>query len=409
MTIPGAGEPPVIDALFAIFLGLAVIASIISAELGLSVAIVEIVIGLVAGNAFGVTATGHDWLPFLAALGSLVLTFLAGVEIDPDAMRRQWRESLLIGGLSFLVPVLAAWLFCWFALQWTMSAALLGGVALSTTSVAVVYVVLLESNLSKTDVGKIILSSCFVTDFGTAAALSILFAPPNDFIFIMIVATAAAIVILPRLLRLLLARSGGKTSEPGVRILFVSVALLGITAEAAGSHAALPAYILGLALARTLDHHRETTLHFRTLAFSFLTPAFFIYAGLRVSMFAVIGAALVVAALFLVKVGAKFASVYGLTQRYVPQAPMYTTLLMSTGLTFGTISATFGLDHGIITQNQFSVLVIVVILTAVVPTLIAQKWFDPRLHPRTESVKQVVAPSITGGAPHGVPKNPRGR
>ena len=60
---------------------------------------------------------------------------------------------------------------------------------------------------------------------------------------------------------------------------------------------------------------------------------------------------------------------------------MYTTLLMSTGLTFGTISALFGLTNGIIDQEQYTILVTAVIGSAVVPTLIAQRWFQPAFKP----------------------------
>jgi Kef-type K+ transport system membrane component KefB len=56
-------------------------------------------------------------------------------------------------------------------------------------------------------------------------------------------------------------------------------------------------------------------------------------------------------------------------------------LLMSTGLTFGTISATYGLTSGIIDTFQFSILLTVVIATAIVPTVIAQTWFQPAPEP----------------------------
>jgi hypothetical protein len=66
---------------------------------------------------------------------------------------------------------------------------------------------------------------------------------------------------------------------------------------------------------------------------------------------------------------------------------MYTTLMMSTGLTFGSISALFGLTNGIIDQDQYTVLVTAVIGSAVVPTLIAQKWFQPELPPVEEEIE----------------------
>jgi hypothetical protein len=72
---------------------------------------------------------------------------------------------------------------------------------------------------------------------------------------------------------------------------------------------------------------------------------------------------------------------------------MYTTLLMSTGLTFGSISALFGLTHNIIDQTQYSLLIVAVVASAVVPTLIANAFFLPHhllaksepASPRTEA------------------------
>jgi len=55
----------------------------------------------------------------------------------------------------------------------------------------------------------------------------------------------------------------------------------------------------------------------------------------------------------------------------------YTTLLMATGLTFGSIAALFGLTHQLISRTQYTELVTVVILSALVPTLMAQQPFQP--------------------------------
>jgi Kef-type K+ transport system membrane component KefB len=69
----------------AIWMGLALIASIISIRLGVSVALIEILIGVLAGNFLGIHKT-TEWINFLAMLGSGVLTFLAGAEIDPVSL-----------------------------------------------------------------------------------------------------------------------------------------------------------------------------------------------------------------------------------------------------------------------------------------------------------------------------------
>jgi len=362
---------------FASLLVVALLAVFIAHRLGISAAILELTLGIAFANLFGFTTTGHDWLPFLAGLGSVVLTFLAGAEIDPVAMRKTWKASLGIGLLSFLAPFLGSWWFSFLVLGWTYEASLLAGVALSTTSVAVVYVVLVEAGMSRTETGKIILSACFVTDLGTAFALSTLFIRPNAYVLLLAAAVVASVFLVPRLLRWVLPKIRGRPGEPEVKLLFVLIFALGAIAEMAGVHAVLPAYILGLVTATTFAGNREALLKTRTLALAFLTPFFFINAGLNVSVGAVVAGAGLVAILFGVKVGTKFLGVVPPTIRYVGKDFMYVTLLMSTGLTFGTISAQFGLSSGLIDRSQFSILVTTVILTAIVPTVIAQKWFNP--------------------------------
>jgi Kef-type K+ transport system membrane component KefB len=360
-----------------VVLAIAVLASLFSIRLGISVAIVEILAGIVAGNFLGVSSVGQSWLPFVAGIGSVVLTFLAGAEIDPVAMQKSWKASISIGLVSFAAPFLAAWAFASVVLGWSGPASLLAGVALSTTSVAVVYVVLVESGSSQTPTGKLVLSACFVTDLGTAVALSLLFIRPNEYIFLLLAAIIASTLIFPRLFAWAFRQFQGRAGEPEVKILLFSVVLLGAVAQLAGTQAILPAYILGLALASVLTVNREVLLKLRSLTLAFLTPFFFINAGLDVSLAAVLSGILLVIALFGVKVGAKLAGVLPTARHFVARDTVYLSLLMSTGLTFGTISALYGLQAGIIDQFQFSILLTVVIASAIIPTLIAQQWFRP--------------------------------
>jgi Kef-type K+ transport system membrane component KefB len=364
-------------ALLTIILGLAILASLVSIRLGVSVAIVEILVGVVAGNYLGVSAAGQDWLPFLAGIGSVVLTFLAGAEIDPVAMRKTWKASASIGFVSFLAPFLAACSSTYLLLGWTWEASLLAGVALSTTSVAVVYVVLVETGTSRTPTGKLILSACFITDLGTALALSLLFIRPNEYIFLLLAAIIVATLTIPRLFDWIFAAVRGRAGEPEVKAIFFAVVLLGATAQLAGVPAVLPAYILGLALASVLDRNRTVLLKLRSLTLAFLTPFFFISAGLNVSTAALVSGAVLIALLFGVKVGSKLAGLLPIVRALVGHDSTYIALLMSTGLTFGTISSLYGLNTGIIDRFQFSVLLTVVIATAIIPTVIAQTWFRP--------------------------------
>jgi Kef-type K+ transport system membrane component KefB len=364
--------------LLVVILAVAVGCSLISTRLGVSVAILEMIGGILAGNLFGVSAAGQDWLPFFAGIASVVLTFLAGAEIDPVAMRKSWKASLSIGAVSFLAPFLAALAFADLVLGWGWEASLLAGVALSTTSVAIVYVVLVETGRSRTPTGKLLLSACFITDLGTALALSILFVRPNEYIFLLIAAIIAATFLVPGLFTRLFAYLQGKSGETEVKLIFFLVVVLGATAQLAGSQAILPAYILGLALASVLGQNPEVLRKLRSITLAFLTPFFFINAGLDVSLAAVAAGIVLVVLLFGVKVGAKLAGVLPIARRFVGEDTVYIGLLMSTGLTFGTIASLYGYDTGLIDKTQFSVLLTVVISTAIIPTLIAERWFHPR-------------------------------
>src|SRR5438874_7607964 len=161
-----------------VWMGLALLASLISIWAGISVALIEIFVGVIAGNFLHLTAS-NEWINFLAMLGSGVLTFLAGTEIDPRSLKTNLRASALIGIISFAAPFAIVWLFAQFALGWELHQAQIADIALSTTSVAVVYTVMIEGGFSDTAMGKMILAACFITDFGTVLALGMLFANYN--------------------------------------------------------------------------------------------------------------------------------------------------------------------------------------------------------------------------------------
>jgi Kef-type K+ transport system membrane component KefB len=359
---------------------LILLASMASVELGISVALIEIGFGIVAGNFLGLHLT--PWIDFLASFASIVLTFLAGAEVDPDLMREKLKESALIGGLSFLLPFLGTWAFSYFVEGWTNPASQIAGVALSTTSLAVVYAVLVETGLTHAAIGKLIMASTFVTDFGTALALSLLFIRPTWWIIPFILVSVAVIVIMPRLKPWFFSRYGNRVIEPEIKGAFAALLVLMYFAHLAESHAVLPAFILGLAVAKILHSHREEQRRFRIVTFAMLTPFFFIKSGMNVSLSLVWANIGLLFILLAVKQVTKFIGVYPLAKHYVAEHAMYTTLLMSTGLTFGTISSLYGLNAGILTKAQFSVLVTVVVLSAIIPTMIAQRYFDPRRSPK---------------------------
>jgi Kef-type K+ transport system membrane component KefB len=364
----------------AIWMALAFIASLVSIRIGVSVALVEIFIGIAAGN-LGLHHT-TSWIDFLAMLGSGVLTFLAGAEIDPDSLRANLKASLVIGILSFLIPFGVVWAFAQIVLGWPLQQAQIAGIALSTTSVAVIYAVMIERGLSNTALGKMLLASCFITDFGTVFALGILFADFNIWLVVFVVVLAVALWFMPKWTKFLIGKLGAnRVSEPEVKFILMMLFFLGGLATTAKSEAVLPAYLLGLVVAGVFVRNKTLITRMRSIAFAIFTPFYFIKAGLFVSLSQIWLSAGLIAILLFLKVAAKAVGVWPFSRLFKmgKREAAYSTLLMSTGLTFGTISALFGLNNGIIDQRQYTILVTVIILSAVVPTLLAQRFFEPTL------------------------------
>ncbi|AFM24860.1 cation:proton antiporter [Desulfomonile tiedjei] len=364
-----------------VWIGLALLASVISMRTAISVALVEICVGVIGGNFLGLDPK-TEWISFLAGFGAILLTFLAGAEIEPDVLRKYGKESISIGFLSFLLPFLGAMAYALYVAKWTLEASMICGIALSTTSVAVVYAVMVETGLNKEELGKLILAACFVTDLGTVVALGILFAHYDLWLIIFAVVTTIVLIVTPWFTRWFFRVFSGHVSEPEIKLLFFLLFGLGWLATHANSEAVLPAYLLGLVVAGLFKDHKEMVRHLRTATFALLTPFYFLKAGTIVSLPAILTSIGLIIVLLVVKVSAKFIGVFPLTSafRFSRKIGMYTTLLMSTGLTFGSISALFGYTRGIITQEQYTVLVTVVIGSAVIPTLIAQWFFEPEHH-----------------------------
>ncbi len=392
--------------LAALWLGLALAATLVSVRLRIATALSEIVVGIVAqlaiGALVGSAALGADesWIKFLSGTGAIVLTFLAGAELDPVVFRARWREASAVGLISFAMPFLGCAAAAYFLLDWSREASWLAGVALSTTSVAVVYAVMLEFGLNQTDYGKTVLAACFVTDLGTVVALGLLFAPFTYRTLVFVGTAVVAFTVLPWLTPRFFRRYGGRPSELEAKFLLLVLFGLGGLATWADSEAVLPAYLTGMVLAGTVGKDHALIRRLRTLTFGLLTPFYFIRAGSLVSVRALVAAPGALLVLLGSKIATKMLGVYPVARRYGSprRESMYTTLLMSTGLTFGSISALFGLSHGLIDQAQYSLLILAVIGSAVVPTLVANAFFLPHhLLPAAPTERD---------RPHGDPRAP---
>jgi glutathione-regulated potassium-efflux system ancillary protein KefC len=380
--------------LAALWLGLALVASLLSIWFRISTALSEIVVGTIAqliiGAAVGSAVLGTDesWVKFLSGMGAIVLTFLAGAELDPAVFRLKWKEAAAVGLASFLFPFLGCAAAAHYVLGWEVMPSWLAGVAMSTTSVAVVYAVMLEFGFNTTEYGKTVLAACFVTDLGTVVALGLIFAPFTIKTLTFLGVGVVVFVVLPWLTPRFFRLYGNRPSELETKYLLLCLFAMGALASWADSEAVLPAYLTGMVLAGTVGKDHALVRRLRTLTFGLLTPFYFIRAGSFVSIPALIAAPTAFVFFLVVKIGTKMIGVYPVTKVFgAPRKEaMYTTLLMSTGLTFGTISSLYGLSHGIIDQGQYSALVATVIASAVIPTVIANALYLPRhLLPKSRS------------------------
>jgi Kef-type K+ transport system membrane component KefB len=368
-----------------LWLALAVVSALIASSLRLSIALIEICVGVAAAGVTGwfdvgdVLVANADWVRFLAGSGAIVLTFLAGAELDPEIIHTKLTEVSLVGVVGFFAPFLGCAAVAHYVLGWDAKASWLAGIALSTTSTAVVYSVMFETGFNKTEYGKGILGSCFVNDLGSVIVLGLLFSPFTYKTVVFIVGIVMALALLPLTTAWLTRHYANRTAA--IRTKWIMLILFGLGALAlwSGSEAVLPAYLVGMVLAGSAARDQHWIRRLRTLTVGFLTPFYFLRAGTLVSLPALLAVPFAFMALFIGKLVSKISGVYPVISafRHDRNERWYYTLLMSTGLTFGTIASLYGLSHGLVTQEQYSFLVAAVIASAVVPTVIALKAFVP--------------------------------
>ena len=343
-----------------VWLGLALVATFLASRLKVSLALMEIIVGVVAAAVIGwthhadVIGLTQPWLVFIASTGAVLLTFLAGVELEPDVMRAQWKEVSAVGLVGFFAPFLGCAAVARYALGGRPSRAGSAGLPCprrrwrsSTPSCS-------RPASTRPPSARGSSAPASSTILGTVIALGLIFAPFTWRTIAFIVGSIAAFALLPFVTPRLVATYGHKTAAFRTKwVLFILFGLGGL-ALWAGSEAVLPAYLAGMVLSPTLGRDPVFMRRLRTLTVGFLTPFYFLRAGSLVSLGVLVAAPIAFVVLFAAKVGSKIFGLFPVISafREHPKERWYYTLMMSTGLTFGTISALFGLTHGIVTPDS---------------------------------------------------------
>lgn len=359
---------------------LIILASMISVKWSISVSIVEIVLGVIAGN-LGLLET-EPWMIYVAGIGGMILTFLAGTEIDMNIMKDNLKECISIGTASFLIPFITVFPTCNYILGWSAESSLLVATALSETSIAIVYTVLIDKNLSGKKLGTILMGSTFITNIATATTLSILFMKPAPETLIFVAVSVIILVIAYKYSNVIFESKifSMNKNEIELKYIFLLLTLLIFLTTSGGGQALLPVFILGTLVSKQFSHtnNNDMLTRLQTVAFTIITPIFFIVGGTKVSLPVIMSSLGIFALIFIVRQTGKFIGVYTAVKHNLSKFHMYITMIMSTGLTFGLVAALYGLNNNIIPSNIYSILTGVLVLSAILPSFIGNKYYTPQ-------------------------------
>ena len=362
-----------------------VLTGLVSIKTGLPFAVLETLAGILLGSFLGLTL--EPWLDFLGTMGGLALTFLAGAEIDLKLLGLSARQSIILGAVGFLSTLVGEMIFLSILTSWSFLARMTASLALTATAVVVVYTLLLEFGLLEAAECKMIVAATFVTDFLALTTINLVYHEFNLYTLAFVAIVVFMMLGLPKMMDYLLKIYGRRAVEMEMRFIFAILLAVSFLADLAKLQAVYGAFILGLVFANTISSYADIVPKRRSVTFSLL---FFIKAGLLVSLPAVIQSLSLILSLLGIKLLTKFLGLYYLNKRWIPGAPLFATLLLSTGLTVGTITVQLGRDLGVLDLNQFSVVLITIILGAIIPAAMAKSsWVRADLENISAAGKEI--------------------
>lgn len=351
-----------------------ILAAILSSELKISSAVLEILAGITL--VLLIPDIAHaNWLEFLSHLGMLALMFVAGFELELERLRKKWRASTVIGVSSFTIPLIGLYLILRHILHMDHTVAALMSIGLSTTSLALVYHALKEHGLLSTTEGQKIFGAASVVDVLSMVALALLLGNAGWGTAIFVVFYVISVFSLPHFGAWIFKRYPNSMAEPELRFLMVILVAMGFMAESVGSiHPAIVAFTLGMVMTGLLEKNEEVKDKLMSLVFSFFAPIFFLHAGTRIDVSGLsIEYILLGLFIFMIVIGLKYVGTYLPARRYLPDRPRFTALLFNYNLSFGIITANVGLEAGILSQQLYSVIMMIVIASAALPAILLRK------------------------------------
>ncbi|RMF05556.1 cation:proton antiporter [Candidatus Woesearchaeota archaeon] len=360
--------PHAMDAAFLMGL-LIVFGGILALELGLSVAIVEILLGLLGANLFGMAE--EQWIPLMANFGLLGIMFFAGFETDANSIRKNWKKSAVLGITSFFVPFLVFYLASFFIFNLSSSTSLVMAASFSPVSLAIIYLVLKENKMLSAPSGQLVLSAAMLVDVISMIVLSVVFEGVSFYSILVLFIVLLSLLFLPRFGRWLFSRYRGDSSEFKVKfILLTLIALLSVS-EKINVHGAVLAFVAGFFFSEMIEEHDVLEEKLRAVIFGFMAPIFFFSAGLGAD-FSVLELKHLVFILFYAALvlSTKYFSSYFVFRRFMSRKiSSFSGWLFSINVTLGIVFARVALHKGMIDVSSYSAVISVLVLTSVLASL----------------------------------------
>ena len=346
------------------------LAGIISLEIKVSVAIMEIMAGIVAGNFFRLMSS--DWIDNMSLFGLLGLMFFAGFETNVNMLKKNWRSSLTIGVSSFLAPFFLVLVSGYFLLTMEIKEALLFSIGLSTTSVALLYSIFKEKQLIDSEAQQLLLSAAMVVDITSIFALAFIFEGLTALSILLFVFCILFLAQIPRLGRWLVKRYQSDQIEFKMRFILLVLLTMVLLSKQASIHVSLFAFFVGIFFSEFMEEDKELVSKLKSLVFGLMAPIFFFKAGLYVRLISFKWSMLpYVLFLGIVAYLAKFLGTYYSARKFLPQkVAKFAGLIFNVRLSFGIIAATFGLESGILRQEMFLTMIFIVVGASIVTSFL---------------------------------------
>jgi len=352
---------------------LIVVFGLISLEIGFPTAILEVVAGVIGGNILDTSS--FAWMDFIANYGILGLMFLAGLEINKDELKKNLGRSSVLALSAYFIPFAAI-----FALSLLISpdprGAALIAIALSTTSLALLYPILRERGLLNLEMGHVVLSAAMLIDVFSMISLTAVFAAVNLFSAILLVLLILFMLHAPRIGKKLFARYRENLSEIELKFLLLVLLALLFFAEKVMISEAVLAFLMGFLFSEILEEHEVLVEKLRGIVFAFFSPIFFFKAGSYLKLSTISVTSLLYAAIFLpIALLTKYYSAKLVSRKLFEAGEEFSRfvgLSFNLRLTFGIVAALFGLKLGIIDLEVYTAIIAVIISAAIIASIICK-------------------------------------